>query len=130
VRPVSSDKPSAEKMGRHLGREPLPAIDLAFLSTQTLSDRSLERDVLGLYIVQVREIVARLRNEPTQDHVQAAHLLSGSSRGIGAWTAAAAAAKLEASGPDERAACLQPLLDACDAACIAAEARLRELARE
>jgi hypothetical protein len=110
-----------------LGHEPSEAIDFAFLSTQTLGDPALQGEVLDLYVAQVRAILTRLPEASAQAQTDAAHLLIGSSRGIGAWAAAAAAARYEASTPKARRADLPVLTDALNAACTAAVARLRAL---
>jgi hypothetical protein len=123
---VTDDARCGENLGRDLG-QPLPdAIDFAFLSTQTLNDRALEREVLALYVAQVEDVASRLHGAPAMQ-ADTAHLLAGSSRGIGAWQAAAAATHFEAASLPDRAACLATLTQALAAACAAARMRLAEL---
>jgi len=79
-------------------------IDFAFLATQTFADRALEREVVALFVAQSRRVVPTLPELSPDEQGQAAHLLKGSARGIGAWTAAAAAERYEQAAPAERAA--------------------------
>lgn len=78
-----------------------PAIDRAHLARMTHGERDLEREVLHLYATQAGLLLNRMLAEPKGRLSVAAvaalaHTLSGSSRGIGAWEVAAAAASLEA----------------------------------
>ncbi len=78
-----------------------PAIDHAHLARMTHGERDLEREVLHLYATQADLLLNRMLAEPKGRLSVAAvaalaHTLSGSSRGIGAWEVAAAAAALEA----------------------------------
>jgi hypothetical protein len=75
------------------------AIDLAQLSRMTLGEESLEREVLALFDLQAGMLLARMANEAPKVVAGLAHTLTGSARGIGAWTVA------EASEAVERVAC-------------------------
>ncbi len=87
------------------------AIDVAFLDAQTFGDAALRREVLGLFVAQSRRVVPGLPSLPPRDQADAAHLLKGSARAIGAWAAADSAAAYEGTAPEERAA-LFPALEA------------------
>ncbi len=56
-------------------------VDLVHLARQTLGDRALEREVLGLFLVQARALYAQLESvsEETLRH-DLAHTLKGSAR--------------------------------------------------
>jgi HPt (histidine-containing phosphotransfer) domain-containing protein len=79
-------------------------IDLAHLNAMTMSDRAIEREVLGLFDTQSGNIMAALTSLP-QDAAALAHTLKGSARAIGAFGVANAAARVEdivRSGSDIR----------------------------
>jgi hypothetical protein len=78
-----------------------PAIDCAHLRRMTHGEHALEREVLQLYAIQADLLLKRILAGPTGASTGAsiaalAHTLNGSSRGIGAWQVAAAAASVEA----------------------------------
>lgn len=117
---------AATSTGEHVGDDvgadaPLvpsePAIDLAHLARMTHGERVLEREVLQLYATQADILLNRILARPIGPSTAAAvaalaHTLNGSSRGIGAWQVATAAAAIEAeaaagrdlAGPVERLA--------------------------
>jgi HPt (histidine-containing phosphotransfer) domain-containing protein len=65
-------------------------VDLVHLARQTLGDRALEREVLGLFKVQARAIFAQLQAvTQKQARLDLAHTLKGSARAVGAWQVAA-----------------------------------------
>ena len=79
-------------------------VDFSFLAVQTFGDRALEREVLDLFVAQARLIVASLPALADQAGADAAHLLKGSARGIGARDCAVLADAYEdadASGRDD-----------------------------
>lgn len=79
-------------------------IDLEHLNAMTMSDRAIEREVLGLFDTQSGNIMAALTSLP-QDAAALAHTLKGSARAIGAFGVADAAARVEdivRSGSDIR----------------------------
>ena len=101
-----------------------PAIDAAFLAAQTFGDGALRREVLGLFVAQSRRVVPSLPRLDPREQADAAHLLTGSARGIGARAAAAIASAYEAAAPAARAALFPSLADAfarVEAAIIAEE---------
>jgi HPt (histidine-containing phosphotransfer) domain-containing protein len=71
-------------------------VDLAHLRRYTLGDRSLEAEVLGLFLAQLPETIASLRSAATErDWKMAVHALKGSSRAVGAWRIANLAQEAE-----------------------------------
>ena len=76
--------------------DPLPGgnerpIDLVHLARMTRGDRSLEREVLQLFDRQATLLIGRMRSSGAPAVSAAAHVLTGSARGIGAWPVARAA---------------------------------------
>jgi len=69
-------------------------IDTAHLQRMTLGDEALQREVLTLFVRQSADLVARMATFPA-DMAAIAHTLKGSARGIGAFSAAASAERLE-----------------------------------
>lgn len=71
-------------------------VDLAHLARYTLGNRSLEHEVLGLFLTQSRLYLRRLGEAATDKAWRdAAHTIKGSARGIGAWQVAASAEQAE-----------------------------------
>lgn len=71
-------------------------IDLVHLARQTLGDRALEREVLELFVVQARSVLARLEAaKEERARLDLAHTLKGSARSVGAWRVAEAAEACE-----------------------------------
>ncbi len=71
-------------------------IDLVHLARQTLGDRDLEREVLGLFVAQARSVLDMLGAARDQrQRGDLAHTLKGSARSIGAWRVAAKAEACE-----------------------------------
>jgi HPt (histidine-containing phosphotransfer) domain-containing protein len=84
-----------------------PAIDRAHLSRMTHGERDLEREVLQLYATQADLLLDRMLQREGDRALAAAvaalaHTLNGSSRGIGAWHVADAAAAIEADAAQGR----------------------------
>jgi HPt (histidine-containing phosphotransfer) domain-containing protein len=73
------------------------AIDRMHLARMTLGDRSLEREVLQLFVRQTTIMLARIAGATPALAAACAHTLNGSARGIGAWRVARAAERLEAA---------------------------------
>jgi HPt (histidine-containing phosphotransfer) domain-containing protein len=71
-------------------------IDTAHLTRMTLGDEVLKREVLTLFVRQSTDLIARMATFPA-DMAAIAHTLKGSARGIGAFSAAASAERLERS---------------------------------
>jgi hypothetical protein len=83
-----------------LNADPLPGgnerpIDLVHLARMTRGDRSLEREVLQLFDRQATMLIGRMRSSAAPAVCAAAHVLTGSARGIGAWPVARAAQAVE-----------------------------------
>jgi HPt (histidine-containing phosphotransfer) domain-containing protein len=102
-------------------------IDEAHLEQMTLGDRGLEREVLQIFVRQAAIMMGRIAGaEPAQVAV-AAHTLTGSARGIGAWRVAQAAERLErasSTGRDALDAAITELQAASHEASTAIGARL------
>jgi Hpt domain-containing protein len=95
------------------------AIDRVHLARMTHGERDLEREVLQLYATQADILLGRmllkdLGQSPSAAVAALAHTLNGSSRGIGAWHVADAAAAVEADAAEGRdtAASVQRLASA------------------
>ena len=70
-------------------------IDREHLSRMTGGDQNLEREVLGIFVVQCDVLLARMRGAPSALAAALAHTLNGSARGIGAWSVTEAAEAVE-----------------------------------
>jgi HPt (histidine-containing phosphotransfer) domain-containing protein len=84
-----------------------PAIDRAHLARMTHGERDLECEVLQLYATQANLLLGRMGQASAAAVGALAHTLKGSSRGVGAWQVAEAAAAVEvdaAQGRDTAAA--------------------------
>jgi HPt (histidine-containing phosphotransfer) domain-containing protein len=103
------------------------AIDRAHLARMTHGERDLEREVLELYATQADMLLGRMRQSPAATVAALAHTLKGSSRGIGAWQVADAAAAIEAEVAEGRdtAASIERLASAVHAAKIDIAALMR-----
>lgn len=87
-------------------------IDLVHLARMTLGDRSLEREVLELFVRQSALLLDRMDAAAPAAIGPLAHTLKGSARGLGAWRVAAAADAVElvpVSRPEELRAALTQL---------------------
>jgi HPt (histidine-containing phosphotransfer) domain-containing protein len=104
---------------------PLPAddvgpIDLEHLRRMTLGDAALEREVLGMFASQARQLAATLATAPPEASALV-HTLKGSARAIGAIRVAEAADGLEAAirdghAPEEALGVLRDTVAEADAA--------------
>lgn len=131
---TANDQNSCQSLGQDLTRHNLPeestsAVDFTFLAAQTFGDTELERDVLELFVAQARKTLQRLPDLPTAEQADAAHLLKGSARGIGAGAAAAAAEAYEGAASDTRALAFPALARAFASAEHAIAERLAALRR-
>ena len=131
---TANDRYSRESLGQDLTghnvhEESISAVDFAFLAAQTFGDIELERDVLELFVAQARKILQRLPDLPPAEQADAAHLLKGSARGIGAAAAAAAAESYEAAASETRTLAFPALASAFAAAEHAIAERLATLRR-
>ncbi len=71
-------------------------VDLVHLSRQTLGDRELEKEVLGLFVNQSTLYLKRLQTaKSVKERKSVAHTILGSAKGLGAWQVAEEAARFE-----------------------------------
>jgi HPt (histidine-containing phosphotransfer) domain-containing protein len=84
---------SAVRLPAH--EEMSSGIDRVHLERMTLGDRSLEREVLEIFVRQTAMTLQRIAGAGPARTAAAAHTLKGSARGIGAWRVADAAERLE-----------------------------------
>ena len=103
------------------------AIDLGHLGRMTLGERSLEREVLILFVRQGDMLRRRMRQSAPAVIAVAAHTLKGSALGVGAFRVAGAAAAVESAKAADLAAALDGLDAALDEAKAAVAALLPEL---
>jgi HPt (histidine-containing phosphotransfer) domain-containing protein len=104
----------------------VPAIDLVFLTHQTLGDEQLEIELLLLFDRQARDILTALgSDEGTISKSDLAHRLKGSARAIGARAVAEAAARYEAAA--QKKAALSPLFAELARAVSEARATIHDL---
>ena len=81
-------------------RPPAP-LDLVHLSRRTLGDRTLEREVLSLFVRQCDVYLDRLhRARDGEARRCAAHALAGSAQAVGAFAVAREAFAVESGCPD------------------------------
>lgn len=93
-------------------------LDLVHLAKQTLGDRSLEQEVLRLFLTQMGVYMDRVENAMThEDRFAACHTIKGSARNIGAWDVADVAAHLESAAEDEVTSDVKALKLALDDTC-------------
>lgn len=78
-------------------------IDLDHLAAQTMGQKDLETEVLSLFVKQVRQCMRDIANAPAYQRPAFAHSLKGSARGVGAFSLADCAERLE-TAPDSKAA--------------------------
>lgn len=91
-------------------------IDLTHLSRQTMGDRELELEVLGLFVDQAQTVRRQLENSNVKEMLFLAHSLKGSSRSVGADAIAECCDALEKTPTDKAlVGRLSRLIDeACD----------------
>ena len=105
-------------------------LDEQHLQRMTLGDRGLEREVLQIFVRQSAIMLGRIADAKPEMVAAAAHTLTGSARGIGAWRVARAAERLEHAGragqgcEDEMTTAIAELKAASLEACAAIGARL------
>jgi HPt (histidine-containing phosphotransfer) domain-containing protein len=98
-RAVGVGRPGGETSLRSRSRP----IDLEHLSRQTLGDRNVEQEVLAMFASQALAVRDSIMQANASERLQLAHGLKGSARGVGAFTLADCADRIEKS-PDDRAA--------------------------
>lgn len=97
-------------------------LDLAHLRRYTLGDRSLEREILGLFVDQLAVSIAALRQASSEKAWKmATHTLKGSSRAVGAWALGDLAEQAERLHPPPEGAARGTIVAGIEAA--ATEAR-------
>ena len=77
-------------------------IDTDHLTDVTFGDPDLQREVLSLFIRQAEGLMQQLTQQPAET-ASLAHLLKGSARSIGAFSAADCAERLEQMASDRKA---------------------------
>jgi HPt (histidine-containing phosphotransfer) domain-containing protein len=76
-------------------------IDLVHLARMTLGDRSLEREMLQLFVRQAAVLLDRMEAADPDSVPSLAHTLRGSAQSLGAWRVAAAAEAVERAADDD-----------------------------
>jgi len=76
-------------------------IDMAHLSRQTLGDRAIEQEVLGMFVQQSVLVRDRIAAANIKERLQLAHGLKGAAKGVGAFPIAACLSEIEHE-PDNR----------------------------
>lgn len=72
-------------------------VDLVHLARQTMGDRDLEKEVLGLFLSHCEAYLDEFKNAPDDlCRKQAAHRIKGAARSLGAWELAELAELAEA----------------------------------
>lgn len=77
-------------------------VDLAHLARQTMGDRSLEQEVLALFVQQALSVRDRIVDANIKDRLMLAHGLKGSARGVGAFAIADCATEIEHRPEDDQ----------------------------
>jgi HPt (histidine-containing phosphotransfer) domain-containing protein len=91
-------------------------IDLSHLSKQTMGDRELEREVLGMFAEQAQTVRRQIGDAAVKERLFLAHSLKGSARGVGAFAIAECACAIENSPTDRLVVkrLVRLIDDACD----------------
>ena len=95
---------------RDFGPIPLRPVDLSHLSRQTMGDRALETEILGMFAKQLNVALASLQKANGLERIRIAHTLKGTGRGVGAFALADIAERMERA-PFDRAILAE--IDAC-----------------
>jgi len=95
---VAFSMPGGEACRRSPGRP----VDLVHLARQTMGDRDLEREVLGLFVQQAVSVRDQIAGADTKQRLLLAHGLKGSARSVGAFSVADCAAEIERQPEDAR----------------------------
>lgn len=75
-------------------------VDLVHLARQTMGDRALEQEVLGLFVQQALNVRDRIGRASEAERLQLVHALKGSARSVGAFAIGDWAAEMEGSPAD------------------------------
>ena len=78
-------------------------IDLVPLARQTMGDRGLEQEILGMFVHQTQQVRERIAQAEPEECRQLAHGLRGAAVGVGAFAIADCAAAIEAKPDDPQA---------------------------
>ncbi|MBZ9677106.1 Hpt domain-containing protein [Mesorhizobium sp. ES1-1] len=78
-------------------------VDLAHLARQTMGDRSLEQEVLALFVQQALSVRDQIGGASIKDRLLLAHGLKGSARGVGAFAIADCVTEIEGRPEDSEA---------------------------
>src|SRR5690242_10713227 len=95
---VGFSKPGGEKCGPARSRP----VDLAHLQRQTLGDRTVEAEVLALFLHQTASVYERICGAEPAERRKLAHGLRGSALGIGAFAVADAASAVESDADSKQ----------------------------
>lgn len=91
-------------------------VDLVHLARQTGGDRSLEEEVLQLFLRQAASISRQMKSNGDSEHIkQAAHNIKGAARAVGAFDVAACADALEEKPGEQK--CLKALVGEINTTC-------------
>ena len=77
-------------------------VDMAHLSRQTMGDRSLEQEVLALFVQHALSVRDKITDADIHERLLLAHGLKGSARGVGAFAIADCATDIEQTPDDSR----------------------------
>jgi HPt (histidine-containing phosphotransfer) domain-containing protein len=75
-------------------------VDLVHLAQQTMGDRALEQEVLGLFVQQALNVRDRIGRAAPAERLQLVHSLKGSARSVGAFAIGEWAAEIEQAPGD------------------------------
>jgi HPt (histidine-containing phosphotransfer) domain-containing protein len=89
---------AVDEVSQESGERP---IDLVLLARMTLGDRSLEREVLQLFVRQAAVLLNRMEAADPDSVPALAHTLRGSAQGLGAWRVTAAAEAVECAADED-----------------------------
>jgi len=79
-------------------REP---IDIEHLTRQTMGDDALRREVLGLFVEHARQLASEVRDADVGQRRVMFHTLRGAASGVGAFSLAEHATRMEAKPQDD-----------------------------
>lgn len=94
---IAFSKPGGERCVPSKGRP----IDLVHLTRQTLGDRALEQEVLGMFLHQLGTIREGIGFTDVEERRALAHTLKGAAAGVGAFAIADCAEQIEQSPSDD-----------------------------
>lgn len=90
-------------------------IDLVYLSSQTMGDRALESEILGMFAAQLPQYAKLIEtSENSEEMFRAAHTLKGAARSVGAFQLAELSAEIEQSGTLDVSALQAAVTSVCE----------------